>query len=88
MAYSANIWSQLKNITADELIRALERDGWVKDFGGRTSGTRAYIKERSPRKRVVIHFHPGKTYGDKFLKGLLDSIGWSEDDLRRLKLVK
>lgn len=88
MAYSADVWRQLKNITADELIRALERDGWVKDVGGKTSGTRAYIKDGSPRKRVVIHFHSGKTYGDKFLKGLLGSIGWSEDDLRRLKLIK
>ncbi len=88
MAYSADVWRQLRNITVDELIRALERDGWVKDSGGKTSGTRAYTKGESPRKRVVIHYHPGKTYGDKFLKGLLESIGWSEDDLRRLKLIK
>ncbi|MHB8646628.1 MAG: type II toxin-antitoxin system HicA family toxin [Thermomicrobiales bacterium] len=88
MAYSADVWRQLKNITADEFVRALERDKWKKDFGGKTSGTRAYIKEGSPRKRVVIHFHPGKTYGDKFLKGLLESIGWTEEDLRRLKLIR
>jgi hypothetical protein len=27
MAFSASLWSQLKNTTADELISALERDG-------------------------------------------------------------
>ncbi len=39
-------------------------------------------------KRVSIHYHPKKTYGPKLLKKLLRQIGWTEDDLRRLKLIK
>ncbi len=65
------------------------RDGWREDGGGKTSGTRPFIKQaEGGNRRVVIHYHPGKTYGPKFLKGLLDSIGGSEDDLRRLRLIK
>jgi len=31
MLYSPHIWDQIKNITADILIKALERDGWTRD---------------------------------------------------------
>ena len=39
-------------------------------------------------RRVVIHYHPKKTYGPQLLKALLSDIGWSTDDLKRLKLIK
>ena len=32
--------------------------------------------------------HPKGTKGPKLMKGLLRTIGWSEDDLERLGLVK
>lgn len=28
MTYPKNVWNQHKNKTADEIIRALEKDGW------------------------------------------------------------
>ena len=37
---------------------------------------------------MVIHYHPRKTYGPKLLKALLADIGWSEADMRRIKLIK
>ena len=78
------IWDQLKNTTANELIRALAADGWEEDV---TRGaTRAFCKGSG--KRIVIHYHPRKTYGAKMLKALLEDIGWSEDDLRRLRLIR
>ena len=83
MALPGNVWDQLRNITAGELAKALGKDGWERD----TKGGSQYIYWKSGR-RVSIHFHPGKTYGAKMLKGLLDDAGWSEDDLRRLKLIK
>jgi predicted RNA binding protein YcfA (HicA-like mRNA interferase family) len=84
MRYSKNVWQQLKNITADELIRALERDDWVRDIG-----VGAELIYRSNDGRIVsIHYHPRKTYGPGLLKGLLEDIGWTEEDLRRLKLVR
>lgn len=89
MACSTNVWNQLKNLSVDAIIAALKRDQWNEDSRGKTSGTRAFVKATAGRNlRIVIHYHPGKTYGAKFLKGLLDDIGWSEDDVRRLGLIK
>ena len=84
MKYPHNVWQQLKNITADELIRALKKDGWVRDI--RVGAELIYRHDDG--RRVSIHFHPRKTYGQRTLKGLLGDIGWSVDDLKRLKLVK
>jgi predicted RNA binding protein YcfA (HicA-like mRNA interferase family) len=89
MAYSTNVWNQLKNLSVEAIISALLRDGWKEESRGKTSGTRAFMKVIGQSSaRIVIHYHPGKTYGPKFLRGLLSDIGWSEDDLRRLKLIK
>jgi len=41
-----------------------------------------------PRPRVSIHYHPHKTYGAGMLQRLLDDIGWTEDEMRTLKLIK
>jgi predicted RNA binding protein YcfA (HicA-like mRNA interferase family) len=66
-------------------IIALEKDGWQHDI---TSGASQAYRNPATSARVTIHVHPGKTYGAKLLKGLLEDIGWSEDDLKRLKIVK
>ena len=85
MRYSKNTCQRLKNLTADNLVGALERDGWQAD---ESSG--AFIPYVNPttRDRVIIHYHPKKAYGPKLLKALLDEIGWSEHDLIRLGLVE
>ncbi len=87
MAFSKSVWDQLKATTADELIAALKKDGYQQDPAS-ADATIAYIKPGNPPKRVVIHYHPRKTYGPKLLKGLLADIGWTEGDMRRIKLVK
>jgi predicted RNA binding protein YcfA (HicA-like mRNA interferase family) len=88
MVFSKNVWQQLKNITADDLIQALKKDGYEKDPSSRDA-TIAFIKKiENGHKRIVIHYHPGKTYGPALLKALLDDIGWSESDMRRLKLIR
>ena len=78
MAFSRNVWNQLKNLTAKKIITALERDGWVREITG--GATLAFYKE--PRRRIVIHYHPNKTYGPKFLKGILEDIGWTEKEMK------
>ena len=83
MSFSGSVWAQLKNITATELIRALERDGW-RLRKSRGSG-RIY---RKGHRMVAIHHHAGKTFDAKLLKSLPGDIGWTEADFRRLKLVK
>ncbi|GAB4108212.1 MAG: hypothetical protein Kow001_04220 [Acidobacteriota bacterium] len=87
MAFSADVWKQLKNLTAVDLIRALERDGWERE--GKRGATLGFFKN-SPEgnRRVVIHYHPQKTYGAKLIQGLLADIGWTETDLKRLKLIR
>ncbi|MGC2111150.1 MAG: type II toxin-antitoxin system HicA family toxin [Candidatus Korobacteraceae bacterium] len=87
MAFSQHVWDQLKATTADELIRALERDGYTKDPASKGAMI-GYIKSSGPRRRVVIHYHPRKTYGPALLKGLIADIGWNEHDLKRVKLIK
>lgn len=83
MSFHPNVWNQLKNITCEELIKALKKDDWQQDT---TSGAvQAYKKGQ---RRVTVHYHPGKTYGAKLLKGLIEAIGWTEDDLKRVKLIK
>jgi predicted RNA binding protein YcfA (HicA-like mRNA interferase family) len=83
MALDGNVWDQLRNITAGNLAKALERDGWTRD----TKGGSQYIYWKNGR-RVSVHIHPQKTFGAKLLKGLLDDTGWTVEDYRRLKLIR
>ena len=85
MGFPKNVWQQLKGKTADDLIAALEKDGFVPDTKVRTE--RVY---RNPDgRRVSIHYHTGKKcFGASLLKSLLADIEWSESDMRRLKLIK
>lgn len=87
MPYPKNVWSQLKNLTKQDVIDALLRDGWKKDSASR-GGTIGYIKRgNSGNKRVVIHYHPGMTCGPGLIKALIADIGWTIEDLKRLKLI-
>jgi len=69
MAFFTNTWNQVKNLTADDLLRALEKDGWERDAG--RGAILAYIKRGSANRRVTVHYLPGKTYGPKLLKTFL-----------------
>ncbi len=89
MAYAANVWNQIRNLSKGELISALERDGWTLDS---TRGSiRLYIDTRShPHRRVAIHYHKAsETFRNpRVLNDVLQSIGWSVEDLKRLKLIR
>lgn len=84
MSYRPHIWRQLRNLTADDLCGALERDGWELDV--RRGAERVYRHQDG--RRVSVHYHPGKTFGPNLFKALLADIGWSEQDMRRLKLIE
>ena len=84
MRYGKNTWTQIKGIHVERLVKALKADGWVQ---GVSKG--AIHPYRHPDGRIVtIHWHPKKTFNPSLLKALLEKIGWSERDLRRLKLIK
>ena len=84
MKFSKNVWDQLKNKSADDLISALVKDGWMLD---ETAGAEQVYRHPNGR-RVSIHYHPKMTYGRKLLKSLFKDIGWVESDMRRLKFIK
>lgn len=84
MSFPSHLWRQLKNLTADDLIRALDRAKWTCDTKG--GSMRIYISPDG-KNRVSVHYHPKKTYGAKTLQGLLESTGWNEEDMRRFKLI-
>lgn len=89
MSYHQNVWNQLKNLTADDFIKALKKDGWIQEVTkGAVQAFRKTDDKGNTLNRITIHRHPNSTYGAKLLKGLLADIGWSEDDLQRLKLIK
>jgi predicted RNA binding protein YcfA (HicA-like mRNA interferase family) len=76
MSWPPHIWDQIKNITADELIAALEHDGW-------------HLRKGKGSRRVFRnHYHRRKTFSPKMLQTLLKDIGWNEADLRRLGLIR
>lgn len=83
MDYSKQVWDQLKNLTADQIVKALRKKGWTKEEG--SGAIHVYVGPN--RKRVGVHYHPQKTYGPKLLKALLDDIGWSLSEMKELKLI-
>ena len=77
-------WDRLKNLSCDDIIRLLRQDDWT--LAREDGALRAY---RHPDGRqVTIHYHPQKNYGPDLMRYLLKDIGWTEQDLKRLKLIK
>ncbi len=73
-----------KNITANELKHALERDGFkqTKKKGGHL------IFRHTDGRRVVLAYHrSGNTFPPKTLKSMIQDAGWTEEDLKRLGLI-
>jgi predicted RNA binding protein YcfA (HicA-like mRNA interferase family) len=84
-SFSENIWKQLKNKTTDALIGALLKDGFKLADKVRTER----IYRHPDGRKTSIHYHKSsETYGAKLLKALLEDTEWSEEDMRRLKLIK
>ena len=87
-AYSKSVWNQIKNTTVQELAAALIKDGWVQEPGKDATIGFRHADRNSSHNRVVLHVHPKGTKGPKLMKGLLRTIGWSENDLEHLGLIK
>lgn len=76
---------ELRAITVRELCAALERDGFVLD---RQRGShRVYRNARDGRRVVIAYRHPGDTFPLKTLQAMLEDLGWTEVDLKRLRLL-
>jgi len=79
-------YSKLRSLTARKLISALRKDGFNLD---RKSGShRQYLHPDGRRVTVSFH-HPGDTFRQKILETMIeDQAKWTEQDLKRLKLLK
>lgn len=71
---------KLPRVTAAELVRALERDGWL--FSRQKGSHRTYRHPTKPG-RVVVPMHPGDLRTGLVADTLKDA-GLTPDDLRRL----
>ena len=79
-------FSRLRSLTARELLSALARDGFVLD---RQAGAHQ-LHRHADGRRVTLSFHrPGETFEIKTLRTMIEiQARWTEDDLKRLKLIR
>jgi predicted RNA binding protein YcfA (HicA-like mRNA interferase family) len=80
------VWDQVKGLTASQFESALKRDGWkLIDRPGAQ-----HLLRHPDGRMITVHMHPSQKggYQPKLLKGMLEQTGWTEEDLRRLKLIR
>nr|BAL53750.1 hypothetical protein HGMM_F08F07C09 [uncultured Acetothermia bacterium]BAL59448.1 hypothetical protein HGMM_OP4C084 [Candidatus Acetothermum autotrophicum] len=79
-------YSKLRSLTLRQIVRALLRDGFY--LKRQKDATRLFVHPDG--RRVVIHYHkPGQMLKIGTLKEIIENEArWTEEDLRRLKLLK
>lgn len=76
----------LRSLTARELIAALTQDGF---YFVRQTGSHQRYRHADGRRVTIAPHASGGTFKIKTLKSIIESQAcWSEDDLKRLKLIK
>jgi len=81
-------FSKLRKITAREWVRALERDGFELRRKRATSH-RQYLHPIDKRRVTVTYHGHSRTFPIGTLKRMIEhDAQWTEDDLKRLKLLK
>ncbi len=73
-----------RGVTARQLIKALHADGFTLQ---RTRGSHRIYRHQDGRRVVVAYHHLSDTFPIGTLKGMVNDTIWTEDDLRRLKLI-
>ncbi len=68
---------KLPRVTGREVVRALERAGFVSD---RQRGAHVILIHPQNRKRVSVPVHAGQTVKLGTLKGILDDAGLSAEE--------
>ena len=88
MKYEKNLWEQLRSCKSKDLYHALKNDeNWEL---ATTKNAMQIFRNKHDGRNVSIHLHPTNKcgYGPKLIKELLEAIGWTEDELRKHKLIK
>lgn len=79
-------YSKLRSLIARKLINALIKDGFWLDS---QTGSHQQYRHRDGRMVTVSFHHPSDTFTFKTLKSMIEKQAkWTEDDLKRLKLIK
>jgi predicted RNA binding protein YcfA (HicA-like mRNA interferase family) len=79
-------WASVRSLTARQIVNALLRDGFTLRS---QSGSHRRYRHPDGRCVTVSYHHPGQTFPPKTLRSMLEEqAGWSEQDLRRLKLIR
>ena len=74
----------LRNVRVRQIIAALEREGFR-----RTHQTGSHATYRRQDRKVMVAIHsPGSTIPIGTLHRIVGDAGWTEDDLRRLRLSR
>ena len=74
-----------RGITAREFIKALREDGFELK---RTRSSHRLYRHPDRRRVVVAYHHLGDTFPIGTLKDMIADAGWTEADLRRLKIIQ
>ena len=79
-------YRDLRSLTARELIAALTRDGF---YFARQKGSHQRYRHPDGRRVTVAPHGRGDTFTIKTLQSMIESQAhWTEDDLKRLKLIR
>lgn len=70
---------RLPRVTGREIVRALERAGFIFD---RQRGSHVILVNPLTRQRVSVPVHAGQTVKVGTLRGILEDAGISPDDFR------
>jgi predicted RNA binding protein YcfA (HicA-like mRNA interferase family) len=86
MTNSGQLIHLLKNTPVRKIIKALERDNFILR---RSTPTGGRIYAHPDGRMTFIHYHYGSdTLTRKTLRTLLEGTHWTDEDIKRLKLVK
>ena len=78
-------YSRLRTVSAREIINALKRDRF---FLRNQAGSHQRYYHSDGRRVTVSFHHPSDTFPPKTLKTMIEyQARWTEDDLKRLKLL-
>jgi predicted RNA binding protein YcfA (HicA-like mRNA interferase family) len=74
-----------RGVSARALVKALHKDGFQLI---RTRGSHHMYRHPDGRRIVVAYHRMSDTFAVGTLAGMIADIGWSEDDVRRLGLLR
>ncbi len=79
-------YGRLRNVSTRHFVKALKKDGF---FLERKKGSSHQKYRHLDNRKVTISYHnPSETFKTKTLKAIIKQAQWTEDDLKRLKLLK